>query len=179
MNTEIVNHKEYTLLKLLGKGKGGYSYLALFEDNLYVLKKIHHESCDYYRFGDDKVALELNDYNKLTALGVPMPKLIDVDKTKEILIKEFIEGPTIFQLVCNDEMKPEYFHKISEICEVVYKANVNLDYFPTNFIFKDDILYYVDYECNEYMEQWNFENWGIVYWSKTKEFLEYIKNNHK
>jgi len=21
---------------------------------------------------------------------------------------------------------------------------------------------------------WNFENWGILYWSKTKEFLKYL-----
>ena len=24
------------------------------------------------------------------------------------------------------------------------------------------------------MEEWNFENWGIKYWSQTKEFLEYV-----
>ncbi|CAI3596236.1 hypothetical protein CNEO4_240121 [Clostridium neonatale] len=23
------------------------------------------------------------------------------------------------------------------------------------------------------MSEWNFENWGIKYWSKTPEFLEY------
>lgn len=39
------------------------------------------------------------------------------------------------------------------------------------------ILYYIDYECNDYMEQWNFENWGIRYWSKTKEFLQYAEEH--
>ena len=34
-------------------------------------------------------------------------------------------------------------------------------------------LYYVDYECNNYMKQWDFKNWGIRYWYKTPEFLEY------
>ena len=28
------------------------------------------------------------------------------------------------------------------------------------------------------MEEWNFENWGIKYWSKTKEFLDYL-TSHK
>ena len=37
----------------------------------------------------------------------------------------------------------------------------------------NEMLWYIDYECNEYMEQWNFENWGIKYWSKTKDFREY------
>lgn len=26
-------------------------------------------------------------------------------------------------------------------------------------------LYYIDYKCNAYMEQWDFEHWGIRYWA--------------
>ena len=26
-------------------------------------------------------------------------------------------------------------------------------------------------------EEWNFENWGIKYWSKTKEFVEYMEQH--
>ena len=47
-----VNGKEYPVLKLLGKGKGGYSYLALDGSKKVVLKQIHHEPCDYYSFGN-------------------------------------------------------------------------------------------------------------------------------
>ena len=54
MNKEMtVNGKSYTIIKLLGKGKGGYSYLAESGNNRYVLKQIHHEPCDYYQFGKD------------------------------------------------------------------------------------------------------------------------------
>ena len=60
-----------------------------------------------------------------------------------------------------------------EIMTLNGKEHTNIDYFPTNFILWQNVLYYVDYECNAYMEEWNFENWGIKYWSKTKEFLEY------
>ena len=42
-----VNQKEYKIVKLLGHGKGGYSYLAEREGNFYVLKQIHHEPCEY------------------------------------------------------------------------------------------------------------------------------------
>ena len=41
----------------------------------------------------------------------------------------------------------------------------------------NNILYYIDFECNDYMEQWNFENWGINYWSKTPEFLSYVEEH--
>lgn len=25
--------------------------------------------------------------------------------------------------------------------------------------------YYIDHECNAYMEQWDFEHWGTQYWT--------------
>lgn len=43
-----VNECEYSVLKLLGKGKGGYSYLVTDSQKEYVLKQIQHEPCDYY-----------------------------------------------------------------------------------------------------------------------------------
>ena len=56
------------------------------------------------------------------------------------------------------------------------EAGMNIDYFPTNFVIRDGLIWYVDYECNEYTEKWNFENWGIRYWSRTPEFLEHLKH---
>ena len=54
-------------------------------------------------------------------------------------------------------------------------AGLNIDYFPTNFVVSGGQLWYVDYECNDYMDRWSFENWGIRYWSRTPEFLEYLQ----
>ena len=74
-----INGKDYTVIKLLGKGKGGYSYLVTDGTAQYVLKQIHHEKCDYYTFGD-KLASELRDYETLSRIGLPLPKLLDVDR---------------------------------------------------------------------------------------------------
>ena len=41
-----VNEIPYRLLRLLGKGKGGYSYLAERNGQQVVVKQIHHEPCD-------------------------------------------------------------------------------------------------------------------------------------
>lgn len=73
-----VNGAEYTVLQLLGKGKGGYSYLVTDGAAQYVLKQIHHEPCEYYTFGD-KLQAELQDYETLRKLGIPMPRLLAVD----------------------------------------------------------------------------------------------------
>ena len=138
MDTMSVNGKDFTVIKLLGKGKGGYSYLVSDGEHNYVLKQIHHEPCSYYTFGN-KIQSELNDYERLKNAGLRLPKLID--------------------------------------CTLLNPKGINIDYFPTNFILNNGLLWYIDYECNDYMEEWNFENWGIKYWSKTKEFCEYHENN--
>lgn len=173
MESISVNDKEYKIIKLLGKGKGGYSYLAERENKKYVLKQIHHEPCNYYKFGN-KIEAEKNDYEKLQSTGIRIPKMIDIDIQNERIIKEYIDGPTIFDLVKEDKMEEKYLNQVKEMCKVLYPLNINIDYFPTNFVVQNEEIYYIDYECNNYMKEWNFENWGIKYWSKTKEFIEYI-----
>ena len=172
-----VNGMKYEILKLLGKGKGGYSYLARRDGKQYVLKQIHHEPCAYYQFGD-KIQSEINDYKRLSEIGIRMPEMIDVDVKEERILKEYIEGDTVYELVTRDEMNPDYIRQVKEMCELLYPANTNIDYFPTNFVVREGELFYIDYECNDYMKEWDFENWGIKYWSKTPEFMAYW-NEHK
>ena len=168
-----VNGRDYHVIRLLGKGKGGYSYLVSDGTQEFVLKQIHHEPCDYYEFGD-KLESELRDYRKLKEIGIPMPKLLDVDQAQERILKEFIAGDTVFDLVCRNAVTQEHFCQMEAMCDRLYAANTNIDYFPTNFVDRDGMLFYVDYECNGYMEQWDFDHWGKTYWSKTPEFLEYL-----
>lgn len=158
-----LNNKQYQIIKLLGHGKGGYSYLVTNENKEYVIKQIHHEPCDYYQFGN-KLESEINDYYRLKNLKIRIPILYEVDKENERILKEYIEGPTIKEIVTNKKMKEIYLTQIKEMCNILYQNNLNIDYHGTNFIVKDDLLYYIDYECNEYMEKWNFENWGIKHW---------------
>ena len=159
-----VNGKSYQVLQLLGKGKGGYSYLVQDEQgNRFVLKQIHHEPCDYYQFGD-KLQSELGDYQRLSAIGIPMPKLLEADIGEERILKEYIHGPTIAQLVTENRMENGFYQQIEAMCGLLYPANTNIDYYPTNFVVQDGRLYYIDYECNDYMPQWDYENWGRQYW---------------
>lgn len=171
-----VNGKEYTIRKLLGKGKGGYSYLASVGTKECVIKQIHHEPCAYYQFGD-KIQAELSDYARLKEIGIRIPAMLDVDIEKERIVKEFIDGPTVYELILQDQDISAYLAQLKQMCALLYSAHTNIDYFPTNFVVQNGLLYYIDFECNDYMEQWNFENWGVNYWSKTPEFLQYSKEH--
>ena len=169
-----LNGKSYEVIKLLGKGKGGYSYLVTDGTNRFVLKQIHHEPCDYYQFGD-KLGAELNDYQRLRNVGIPVPEMLDVDREQERILKVFVDGPTVYDMVLKDSVKEEHLEQMRQMCEKLYPAGPNIDYFPTNFVEENGKLFYIDYECNGYMEQWDFEHWGIGYWSKTEQFLQYAK----
>ena len=87
--------------------------------------------------------------------------MLDIDVANERILKEYIDGPTIYDLVKNDAMKDLYLVQMREMAKVVYDAGLNIDYFPTNFIVQDEKIFYIDYECNNYMDEWNFENWGL------------------
>lgn len=171
-----VNGTEYEIVKLLGKGKGGYSYLAQRDGKQYVLKQIHHEPCSYYTFGN-KIESEMNDYKRLSNVGIRIPKMIDIDVQNERILKEYIDGETIFDYVKRGKPVDEYIEQVKEMCRLLYPNGLNIDYFPTNFVVQDGLIYYIDYECNSFMEEWNFENWGIKYWSRTKEFLDYLEEH--
>lgn len=173
--TLSVNGKEFQILRLLGKGKGGYSYLAYDGTHQYVLKQIHHEPCDYYQFGN-KIEAEIHDYYRLKNTGIKIPAMLDVDIEKERILKEFIDGDTVFDLILQDKMDAAYVDQLRGMCGLLYASHLNIDYFPTNFVVQGGVVYYIDFECNEYMEEWNFENWGVKYWSKTPEFLQYVEN---
>ena len=172
----VLGH-DYEIVKLLGHGKGGYSYLVLKDGKQYVLKQIHHEPCSYYNFGN-KIEAEKGDYQKLINANIRIPKMIAIDIENERIVKEYIDGETIFDYVKRNEDVSPYLKQVRQMAEDAKNNGLNIDYFPTNFVVNNGLIYYVDYECNPYMEEWNFENWGIKYWSKTKEFLDYL-TSHK
>ena len=72
--------KTYHIIRLLGHGKGGYSYLAEANGHLFVAKRIHHEPCDYYSFGN-KIEAERRDYHRLQKAGIRV--WYDADGTVE------------------------------------------------------------------------------------------------
>lgn len=142
-----VNNAEFRVIKFLGKGKGGYSYLVTDGAAQYVLKQIHHEPCEYYAFGD-KLRSELRDYETLRKLGIPMPRLLAVDTRQERILKEYIAGQTIAEQLKEGRMEPDWLTQVQAMCSLLYPAGLNIDYYPTNFVPCDGMLYYIDYECN-------------------------------
>lgn len=169
MDSFQIHDKAYQIIRLLGHGKGGYSYLTIHDNQKYVVKKIHHEPCSYYQFGN-KIEAEKHDYQRLLAIGIPLPKMIDIDEQQEVIVKEYIDGKTIDEIILNHEMQESYLQEVKEMQRVCRENHLNIDWYPTNFVVKDNHLFYVDYECNSYMDEWSFESWGYQYWTMSDAF---------
>ena len=164
----------YRIVRLLGHGKGGYSYLAEADGQTVVLKQIHHEPCSYYTFGN-KIEAECCDYERLQNAGIRIPRMLAVDTAAERIVKAYIEGPTVFERIRDGGSAEPYLMQVREMAAKAKAAGLNIDYFPTNFVICGGLLWYVDYECNPYSDEWSFENWGVRYWSRTPEFEACLK----
>ena len=166
MDTILVNNKEYKIVKLLGKGKGGYSYLAMLNNKLFVIKQIHHEPCSYYNFGN-KIQSEYNDYQTLLNTNIRIPQMIDIDFDNERIVKEYIEGKTILELINGKEAINQYVFQVKTMQELCKNKGINIDYYPSNFVVdKNNNIFYIDYECNKYDPKRDYDNWGKQYWEK-------------
>ena len=100
--------------------------------------------------------------------------MLAIDIDAERIAKTYIEGPTIFELVRDGASVAPYLPQVRDMAEKAKAAGLNIDWFPANFVVRDGLIWYVDYECNAYMDEWSFENWGIRYWSRTPEFEAYL-----
>lgn len=163
------------LVDTLGRGKSGYSYLGEFPDSAVVVKLMHNEPNPYYSFGENnKVEIEVNAYQILSDLGIPLPKLISFDLDQNFLVKEFIDGIKAVELIASDEAEA-VLEQLYRLAGVAKNAHINLDYFPANFIIREGGLHYIDYEYNPYDPAWDLNNWGIFYWANSagmRQFLE-------
>ena len=83
--------------------------------------------------------------------------MIAIDEEAEIIVKEYIAGNTVFDLLRDDGSADPYLKQVREMAAQARKAGLNIDYFPTNFVIRDGLIWYVDYECNDYMDKWTLK----------------------
>jgi TP53 regulating kinase and related kinases len=162
-----INGKNYKAVRLLGKGKGGYSYLCKSHGHFYVVKKIHHESVSYYKFGN-KIQAEYDCYSYLLKLHIRMPRCIYVDFEQELVLKQYIKGPTIAELIKKNKDVTKYVPQVEEMAKKANEGNVNIDYYPANFVVRKGLLYYVDYETSKLDKRYTYAVWGQGYWTGKK-----------
>ncbi|MBZ0184349.1 MAG: hypothetical protein K8F60_17955 [Melioribacteraceae bacterium] len=171
------NIGELKIVEFLGRGKSGYSYLAEFGNQKLVFKLMHNEENPYYKFDKNKVELELKSYEILESITSNIPKLIDYSIDKNYLVKEFIDGKLASNAIAENILQKIHLERLIKLAQECEDLNINIDYFPSNFVITEDEIFYIDYEVNEFMKEWSLENWGIYYWLNSKGFKMFIETN--
>jgi TP53 regulating kinase and related kinases len=164
------------LLRLLGRGKSGYSYLAQLGEQQVVVKCMHDEPCAYYTFGDNKVRLEIAAYRTLCDAGLALPRLLTFDDEQGFLVKEYVEGTVADRWELSVDELESAIEQLFGIAQRLQDRGLNIDYFPTNFVVDGQDIRYIDYEVNPYQEVWSFARWGIYYWANRSGMKAYAQS---
>ena len=87
----------YEVIKELGKGKTGISYLVCKDEKQFVLKVMNNDVPDYEKqleiFRGEKFC-----YERMCKIGIGVPKLYEFNEEKKYLVKEYVEG------ICANEL---------------------------------------------------------------------------
>ncbi len=164
-----------TLLRRLGKGKSGHSFLAELQGRQVVFKRMHDEPCSFYTFKDDKVLLEVQAHATLSRLGVPMPPLIGFDQGQHFLLKAYIPGHVGHEWVAEGNADETIIAQLFALSARLRSEGLNIDYFPANFVINGAELYYIDYEVNPYSDEWSLGQWGIYYWANHDGMAHFVR----
>jgi hypothetical protein len=164
---------EAQLLRLLGRGKSGYSYLASLAQHEVVVKIMHDEPCAYYAFGANKVSLEVASYLRLCECGLKLPELLAFDEQRGYLVKEYVKGEVADSWACTAEELDLAVSHLFQMANSLQAQGLNIDYFPSNFVIRNHIPNYIDFEANPYSSQWSLSSWGIYYWANRDGMRRY------
>jgi len=174
MKKILVNGKEYQYIKLLGKGQSGETWLATDGSTDFAIKKIISDN-----EADRKEQLEksLSDYHRISEAGIPVSRLIEIDCSAGLILKEYIPGDRALNYLLKKQKMDEITKQLRETYQKGKQAGIVLDYSFTNFIVYKDQLVYIDYACTD-MENVNmdcFEEQMLSLWNPdTPEFAKML-----
>ena len=162
----------YTLIKELNRVNNGIFYLYIKESNEVVIKELIKKIDDEGQLEIDK---ELYSYGRLESLGIYTPKMVGYNREENIVIKEYLEGKDLLGLIRDEKLSKDNFLELLKYAELLNSDNLNIDYFPNNFIMKDNKLFYINYKVFPYTEELNLRNWGIYYWLNSSGVKQYME----
>lgn len=178
MNREIYNEmtkktEVFKLVKELNQVSNGKFFLYDRNNELVVIKELSQKIDSEGEYEIDK---ELFSYERLKALDIYTPKLLGYNRENNIVIKEYLEGKDLLGIIRDESLTRDNYIELLRYSELLNSDNLNIDYFPANFILKEDKLYYVNYKVFPYSEELNLRNWGIYYWINNEGIKRYMES---
>jgi tRNA A-37 threonylcarbamoyl transferase component Bud32 len=114
-------------------------------------------------------------YENLLKTGINIPEMVEYNEEGGYLVKEYINGKTAAELAVEGSLIEPQFESAFELAGKLYAHKMNVDFFPTNFVYDGTDIFLVDYEFNSYIEEWDLENWGIYFWLNGDGMKEHLE----
>ncbi|AHC16749.1 hypothetical protein [Salinispira pacifica] len=171
------DNRDWQRTQELWRGKSAESSLYSDGQRHIVIKRFVSREENYISL-KDALSLELGSYEKLRKFEVPVPELLSWTQSPPILMKEFVPGPTVMELLARGHLDAPLIEMARNIAQTVESKGWNIDYFPANFVYQKELnrLVYIDYEIQPFTPEWSFENWGSWYWFNHPGFQSFLKS---
>ena len=165
MNTIIVKRKEFEILELISNN----IFKCSLKNKLYLLTKLDINDA-YYREN-------LLMISKLSHSAVKQPKLIIVDKKQGYIVREYVEGTTVFDYILDHDFNENIYKQIFYNSYSARMAGLNLNFDLKAWTLVGDELYYTDLFCEKYITSNDFTKNQIRLWFFSNELRDYYERN--
>ena len=165
MSTIVVKRKEFEVVELISNNITKCS----FKNKLYILTKLDVNDVNYHE--------NLLMITKLSRSAVKQPKLKFIDKKQGYIVREFLDGTTVFDYILDHDFDENIYKQVFYTSYSARMAGLNLNYELKSWMLVGNELYYTDMFCEKYDAAKDFTKNQIRLWFLSNELCKYYENN--
>ena len=165
MSTIIVKHKEFEVIELISNNISKCS----FKNKLYLLFKLDINDVNYRE--------NLLSISRLSHSSVKQPKLKIIDKKQGYIVREYLEGTTVFDYILDHDFNENIYKQVFYNSYCARMAGLNLNFDLKAWTLVGDELYYTDLFVEKYDAAKDFTKNQIRLWFLSSELCKYYEKN--
>ena len=165
MDSIVIKRKTYDIVEIISDN----IFKCSFKNNVYIIQKIDSSKLDY----KDQIKAII----KLSRTGVKQPKLVAIDKKQGFIVKENINGTSLFDYILDHDFDEQIYRQIFLNAYYARIAGINLDYDLKSWIYSEGVLYYNSLFTEKYKPEFDFTKQKIRLWFMSEELRKYYEKN--
>ena len=115
--------------------------------------------------------------NRISSAGIRSPRIKIIDKKHGYIVREYLEGVSIMEMIAKDELPEEVYHQLFLNAYLAKRSAMTLNYEPDKWIWIDNTLYYVYPHFIIFNEEKDLVKHYLRLWFPTKELIQFLSQN--
>ena len=159
-----IKRKEFVVIEKMGER----SFKVERKGKYFFLKKYNNK---------DEIREFIDRQHRLKITALDIPKVYMFDKNLLISVVDFIEGPTMLDVLAKEDIENEEILKMLLQDEwYMRREKLRIDFHPENFKFNGKKLIYLPYKYGSFESDYNFVMKDFKLWFPTKELADYCES---